>query len=68
MGMKLELTVVAVVRLAKVCIAKDIEFYNNRPRFFVFNCYDNPMFLCYIVTERKTHGYFVDNGPNKSSF
>ena len=22
----------------------------NRPRLFVVNCYDNPMFFCYIVT------------------
>ena len=53
---RLELTVVAVVRLAKVCIVRYNEFYAGLliflhiTRLFVINCYDNPMFLCYIVT------------------
>ena len=51
MGTRLELTVVAVVRLAKVCIVRYIELYAGLQHvLFVFNCYDNPMFLCYIVT------------------
>ena len=41
---------VAVVSLAKVCIVRYNEFYAGLPRLFVVNCYDSPMFLCYIVT------------------
>ena len=43
---RLELTVVAVVRLAKVCIVRYNEFYAGL-QHFVVDCYDNPIF--YVI-------------------